>query len=136
MAILIVVLPLLQYGTSMYIDSHNTILGSLTERFKYNVCASTNRRRRNAVIQLGNTKPEMVEVTGSFITAMSGTVMPASGFVYDHPTGMLRMYNLTPATGIIEDESVAGDEAYAIPIDYVARESIILTNIYPKETPL
>lgn len=109
-------------------------LYGITDKFKFNPSMLSVRRRRGSVLQLAAAKPDMSVVLASFTAAHQGTVAEISEFIYESPGKYLRIENTEFCSGLVEyTDGEEFNDNFVIPINAIARSSVILTNIYGPE---
>lgn len=119
----------------IYIDNptggQKIVYGSQEDGFKINWATNANKKRRGSqAIQLGKARPVMITVLAPFTAAMNGTRVDPGEFVYVSPDKLLTITNVGEASGI----SAYATDSYAIPINYIAREDVALSNVYYEPT--
>lgn len=101
----------------MYLDSNgNLILKGDPFRLKYTVVPNKSNRKQSNII-ISNTKPTVLEVTGSFTFTQSMFNVGVSGFTYESPDQLLKICLTGGFTGAITQYSES--PVYAIPIEYM-----------------
>lgn len=94
--------------------------------FKINHALHSMRRRRShQALHLTTAKPDMRIVISPFTSAMKGTRVDEFEFKYVSSNKLLRLTNMTACSGVV----LHPDDTYAIPINYLAREAVVLTNV-------
>jgi hypothetical protein len=101
------------------------LLGTQAE-FKINYAISSYRgRRSHQALHLTTAKPDMRIVLSPFTSAMKGTRLDEDEFRYVSNNKLLSLKNLIACSGI----TLHLDDTYAIPINYLEREGVVLTNV-------
>jgi hypothetical protein len=121
--------------SKIYIDNpcggQQVIYGATSDGFKINwATAGYKKRRGSQAIQLGKAKPVMKTVLAAFTAAMEGTRVDPGEFVYVSPSKLLTITNVGECSGV----SAYPTDSYAIPINYIPREDVSLSNVYQDPT--
>lgn len=109
------------------------VLYGVTGPFKTIPTGVVSLHKTNTPLHLARAKLQLAVREASFTATHVGVILEEGEFHHVSRDGYLRITNIESVSGV---QVTSDEEDFAIPINYLQRQDVVLTNVYPLPTPL